>query len=162
MQNAESNTHWLFSINANQESIRMIEITPSINLDENEMHANFIRSSGPGGQHVNKVSTAVQLRWDALHSPSLPEYVKDRLKAVAGRRLTKDGVLVITAQKFRSQDQNRRDAIDRIVSLIAAAALRPLKRHATAPTRASRNRRLQIKKQRSAIKQFRRSAVAEE
>jgi ribosome-associated protein len=137
----------------------MIHITPSIVIDESEIRENFIRSSGPGGQNVNKVSTAVQLRMDVRNSPSLPAYVKDRLKSVAGRRLTKDGVLVITAQKFRSQEQNRRDAIERIVSLFASAALRPLKRHATAPTRASRERRLQIKKRHSAIKLNRRTAV---
>src|SRR5262249_58621763 len=110
-------------------------------LDEREIEESFIRASGPGGQNVNKLSTAVQLRFDAANSPSLPADVKMRLAAIAGRRLTKDGVLVITAQQHRTQERNRAEALERLVEMIQEAAVPPVPRRATKPTRASRRRR---------------------
>src|ERR1700688_1289952 len=124
----------------------MIRITDNITIDESELSESFIRSSGPGGQNVNKLATAVQLRFDVRHSPSLPGDVRTRLERLAGRRLTNDGVLVITAQSHRTQERNRADALDRLVELIKAAAVRPVPRRATKPTKASRWRRLETKK----------------
>src|SRR5688500_6599143 len=111
----------------------MIHITRTIAIDEREIEESFIRASGPGGQNVNKLSTAVQLRFDARHSPSLPPDVKMRLQAIAGKRLTKDGVLVITAQKHRTQERNRADALERLVEMIRRAAIAPVPRRATKP-----------------------------
>lgn len=135
----------------------MIPVTGMICLDESELELSFIHASGPGGQNVNKVATAVQLRFDARHSPSLPAAVRERLLALAGRRATKAGVIVITAQRSRSQTRNREDAIARLLELIRAAAHKPKPRHRTRPTRASRERRLSDKRERGEIKRDRRS-----
>src|SRR4051794_26489037 len=116
----------------------MISITRSIAIDENEIEESFIRSSGPGGQNVNKLATAVQIRFDVRRSPSLPPDVRERLERLAGRRLTREGILVITAQRHRTQPLNRQDALDRLIELIRAAAVRPIVRRATKPTAGSR------------------------
>jgi ribosome-associated protein len=133
----------------------MIRITDEIAIDEREIEESFIRASGPGGQNVNKLSTAVQLRFDARRSPSLPNDVSIRLQRLAGSRLTKDGVLVITAQRHRTQERNREDALARLVELIRQAAVPPTPRRPTRPTAAARARRLQGKKRRSSIKGLR-------
>jgi ribosome-associated protein len=133
----------------------MIRITRSIAIDEREIEESFIRASGPGGQNVNKLSTAVQLRFDARNSPNLPPDVRTRLAAIAGRRLTKDGVLIITAQRHRTQERNRAEALERLVEMIRQAAVPPVPRRATAPTRASRRRRLESKARRATIKRLR-------
>src|SRR5258708_24092507 len=112
----------------------MIRINDHISIDEGELQESFIRSSGPGGQNVNKLATAVQLRFDVRHSPSLSHEVRARLERLAGRRLTRDGVLVLIAQRHRTQERNRADAIERLVELIAAAAVRPTPRPPTRPT----------------------------
>jgi ribosome-associated protein len=133
----------------------MIHITRTIAIDEREIEESFIRASGPGGQNVNKLSTAVQLRFDVRHSPNLPPDVKMRLQAIAGKRLTKDGVLVITAQKHRTQERNRAEALERLVEMIRRAAIAPVPRRATKPTGGSRRRRLESKARRSALKTLR-------
>ena len=133
----------------------MIEVTRHIALEEREIDEQFVRASGPGGQNVNKVSSAVQLRFDVRNSPSLPEQVRVRLERLAGRRLTQDGVLVIAAQRFRSQDLNRQDALDRLIQLIRQAAEPVVARRPTRPTLASKRRRLEAKSQRSALKRLR-------
>jgi len=133
----------------------MIQITDTIAIDEREIEESFIRSSGPGGQNVNKLSTAVQLRFDARRSPSLPNDVSIRVQRLAGSRLTKDGVVVITAQRHRTQERNRDDALARLIALIREAAVPPKARRPTRPTAASRAKRLQGKKRRSTIKGFR-------
>ena len=135
----------------------MIRITDQISIEESELEESFVRSSGPGGQNVNKLSTAVQLRFDVRQSPSLPNDVALRLMKLGGRRITKDGVLVIVAQSHRTQERNRADALDRLVALIQQAAVRPVPRRATKPTRASKEKRLVGKKVRSNIKGLRRS-----
>jgi len=135
----------------------MIRVTSGISIDEREIEEHFVRASGPGGQNVNKLATAVQLRFDARHSPSLPPDVRARLERLAGSRLTRDGVVVITAQRHRTQARNRRDALDRLIDLIRQAAVRPLKRRPTKPTKASRERRIEGKKRRAGIKNLRRA-----
>jgi len=135
----------------------MIRITDQISIDESEIHESFVRSSGPGGQNVNKLSTAVQLRFDVRHSPSLPSDVAVRLMRLAGRRVTKDGVLVIIAQNHRTQERNRAEAQERLIDLVRRAAVRPVPRRATKPTRAAKQKRLEGKKRRSVIKRQRQS-----
>ncbi len=135
----------------------MIRVTAQIGLDEREIEEHFVRASGPGGQNVNKLSTAVQLRFDVRGSPSLPSDVRARLERLAGSRLTRDGVLVITAQRHRTQARNRADALDRLIELIRHAAVVPVKRRPTKPTRASRERRIEGKRRRARVKHLRRT-----
>jgi ribosome-associated protein len=135
----------------------MIRITDSISIDESELHESFVRSSGPGGQNVNKLSTAVQLRFDVRQSPSLPNDVAVRLMRLAGKRMTKDGVLVLIAQNHRTQERNRAEAQERLIDLIRQAAVRPVPRRATKPTRASKQRRIESKKRRANVKALRQS-----
>lgn len=134
----------------------MIRVTGRISLDPREIEISFIRASGPGGQHVNKVSSAVQLRFDVRQSQAYDDYVRTRLEKLAGSRLTREGVLVLTAQEHRSQERNRQDAIDRLVELIRAAAVVPKVRRATRPTLGSKQRRLDSKSKRSGVKSLRR------
>jgi ribosome-associated protein len=133
----------------------MIRITPSIAIRDGEIEESFIRASGPGGQNVNKVASAVQLRFDVKRSPSLSAEVRTRLMRIAGRRVTSEGVLVITAGRHRSQANNRRDALDRLIDLIRRASIRPVLRRTTAPTRASQRKRIERKKLRGSIKRLR-------
>ena len=133
----------------------MISITDSITLDEDELEFSFIRASGPGGQNVNKVSSAVQMRFDARRSSSLSNDVSVRLQKLAGSRLTLDGVIVITANRFRTQEMNKKDATERLVDLIAKAAVAPVKRRPTKPTKAAKERRLEGKARRSSVKAMR-------
>ena len=133
----------------------MIRVTPRITLDERELEEHFIRASGPGGQNVNKLSTAVQLRFDVRRSPSLPDDVRVRLMRLAGRRLTQDGVLVITAQSHRTQLQNREDAREKLLALIRQAAERPVPRRPTKPSAGAKRRRLESKQRRAGIKALR-------
>lgn len=140
----------------------MITVTPHIVLDESELEFSFVRSSGPGGQNVNKVATAVQLRFDVARSPSLPADVRARLTARAGRKLTRDGVLLLTARRFRTQERNRADAVERLVELIRAAAAPPKRRRKTKPTRASKQRRVEAKRRQSSTKRLRGRPLADE
>ena len=134
----------------------MIRVTPTIALDESELHEDFLRASGAGGQNVQKVETAVQLRFDAARSPNLPPPVRVRLMKLAGRRMTKAGVLVISAQRHRTQERNRADALERLLELIRqAAAPPPPSRRKTKPTPASKERRIEGKKIRSNVKALR-------
>jgi ribosome-associated protein len=133
----------------------MIRINEHLAIDDSEIEESFIRSSGPGGQNVNKLATAVQLRFDVRHSPSLPHEVRARLERLAGKRLTREGVLVITAQRFRTQERNRADALERLVEMIRAAAVRPTPRRPTKPTFGSKVRRLEKKKRHAGLKALR-------
>ena len=133
----------------------MIQITADIKINENEITYEFVRSSGPGGQHVNKVATAVQLRFDAKQAGTIPPAVYTRLKTLAGKRMTAEGVIIIQAQRFRSQERNRQDALERLVELVHKAAEKPKRRRPTKPTRASKERSLAAKKHRSRLKQTR-------
>jgi ribosome-associated protein len=135
----------------------MIRVTAKISIDEREIDESFVRASGPGGQNVNKLSTAVQLRFDVRHSPSLPAEVAMRLEKLAGARLTREGVLIITAQRHRTQAANRQDALHRLLDLIRRAAIAPVPRRPTRPTAASRERRIEGKKRRASIKTQRRA-----
>jgi len=133
----------------------MIRITDEIAIDDGEISETFVRASGPGGQNVNKLATAVQLRFDVRHSPSLPPDVRARLVRLAGSRVTQDGVLVIMAQRHRTQERNREDARERLVELIRQATVRPKPRRPTRPTAASRERRIEGKKRRAGVKRLR-------
>jgi len=135
----------------------MIRVIGTITIGEEEIHQEFIRASGPGGQNVNKVATAVQLRFDVAHSPSLPADVRERLTRLAGKRMTKEGYLIIDARRFRTQEQNRQDSVARLVDLIRQAAQRPKLRKKTKPTPASKERRLESKHRRGRIKHLRRA-----
>ena len=133
----------------------MPQVTDTISLDDSELQESFVRSSGPGGQNVNKVSSAVQLRFDVRHSPSLPNDVAIRLMRLAGKRLTKEGVIVIIAQAHRDQTRNRADARERLFDLIRQAAVRPVPRRATKVPKAQKRERLEGKKHRGRIKTLR-------
>lgn len=139
------------------DSLIMIRVNKDIILDENEIQEEFVRSSGPGGQNVNRVATAVQLRFDIVNSASLPVDVRRRLLGLGGSRVTRDGILVIDARRFRTQEQNRRDARERLISLVKKASEKPKPRRRTKPTAASKRKRIEAKRRRSRIKQQRQS-----
>jgi len=141
----------------------VISITPTLGIDESEIQVDFVRASGPGGQNINKVATAVQLRFDVSSSPSLASDVKERVIALAGTRITTDGVLVIDARQHRTQEQNRQAAIARLIELLRRAAEPPKPRHRTRPTRASVQKRIEGKRRRGTVKRMRRwSSTGEE
>jgi ribosome-associated protein len=140
----------------------MIPVTSKIALDENELEERFIRSPGPGGQNVNKLSTAVQLRFDVARSPSLPDDVRRRLVRIAGRRISTEGILTIAAHRFRTRERNRQDAVERLVDLVRLAAHQPKPRKPTRPTIASKERRLASKRQRSMVKRHRGTAPSDD
>jgi ribosome-associated protein len=145
----------LLTTNACLYNAAMLQISPTLAIPDDELVERFVRSSGPGGQNVNKVATAVELRFDVVHSPSLPEPVRARLLARRDRRLTDEGVLVLSAQRFRTQDRNREDARERLAALIAAVLVPPKKRVATKPTKGSKERRLGAKRERATVKRQR-------
>jgi ribosome-associated protein len=132
-----------------------IEITPEISIDESEIQEEFVRASGPGGQNLNKVSTAVKLRFNAAASPGLSQEVRERLARIAGRRMSAEGVLVIDARNHRTQEANRREAFQRMIGMLMQASEKPKPRKKTRPTSASRVRRMQAKRRRSEIKRMR-------
>ena len=134
----------------------MIEVTDTISLEDDELKLEFVQSSGPGGQNVNKLATAVQLRFDVRRSPSLPEEVRLRLERQAGKRLSEEGILIIEARRYRTQEHNRQDAIDRLVAMIRKATEKPKPRKKTRPTAESRQKRLDEKRRRGEIKSLRR------
>ncbi len=136
----------------------MIDITPTLSIDESEIQLDFIRSSGPGGQNVNKVATGVQLRFNVDASATLPDEVKQRLRSIARNRITEEGILIIEAKRFRTQEQNREDAVARLVALIFQATEKPKPRKKTRPSAASQAERIDEKKRRGAIKRARRTA----
>lgn len=133
----------------------MIEITPKLAIDENEISEEFVRASGPGGQNVNKVATAVQLRFDVANSPSLPDPVRERLIRLAGQRVTAEGILMITAKEFRTQEQNRQAALKRLIHLIQKAAEAPKVRRKTKPSPSDKEQRLKEKRRRAEVKRLR-------
>jgi ribosome-associated protein len=133
----------------------MIRISDGVAIDEREIEESFVRASGSGGQNVNKLATAVQLRFDVRRSPGLPDAVRERLERLAGRRMTHEGVLVLNARRHRTQQRNREDALERLIDLIRRAATPPVPRRLTKPTAAARRRRLQAKSRRAAIKSLR-------
>lgn len=133
----------------------MLFITPNISIDEREIQLEFTRASGPGGQNINKVASAVQLRFDIVNSKSLPEEVRNRLLHLADNRITEDGTLIINARRFRSQDRNRQDAVERFIKLIRSVTVKPKPRRKTEPTSASKRRRLEEKRRRGKTKRMR-------
>jgi ribosome-associated protein len=140
----------------------MLQVTPSIVIDDSEIEERFVRASGPGGQNVNKVSTAVQLRFDAGRSTSIDDEMRGRLTAIAGSRMTADGVLVIDSRTFRTQAQNREAARERLVELLRQAAVKPKRRRKTRPSGASRLQRLESKRRRASTKQGRRNVAGDD